>query len=763
MKKMKVSENEIRNIMQKYYGFDNFKGPQLQIISDILSGNDVLSVLGTGAGKSMCYQLPAIYLAAKNKITVVIEPVLALMNNQCDELNYYLSKGGASFRAITINSQTSDEELDDFWKKQDVYRIIYVSPEKFTNPKFMIKENDIGMIVVDEAHCVSLWGHDFRISYSKIGAVIHKRYKSRPIVSAFTATATGHVIGDIVSLLDLRIDTDNQKHIYKDRIIRDNLKLITYEIWFLIMHYCPDLVKEMLDIYHKSQAVEIKSELIEALSHKAKCRFIKKYIMTKQDALGIIYCNTKSEVRQVCAYLSSESINIDCAAYYGVSDTADPEDIENSETIRQQNAETMNRFYDDEGLSCVVATTAFGMGIDKSRGRDVTYIINYGIPRSIESFYQEIGRAGRHSEFVCDCILLYDSNDARQLKSWLDYNPEYTIISSEYKLAVDRIEKMEEYAQLTSCEERNSFIEKYFESYTPAVDMTKLTKSIYLNRSKIGWYLLKPKNLSASNKKMPDMFDIMMLDAVNTHIINDMDGLTYLDILRTLSGKDYFDSKSPLNKAVEEGLEKMRKMTFHYDTGDTDQEIRLISFEIKTRKRGKIIDNINETVPSAYFDERAIYYKMPSAYLGLPTDEQRKKYRDKDSDLLPMPQTKEGLMIKYYLLSKITYARYLWMSYVKDEVYRRKLINTSINLSKMLHELGVEFPETRKGDLAKKKRLFVYIRDYLESLKDYRYIEGYVFGKTKRCTRNTLFLYEKDEDNRLNEYNTVRIGYRNKH
>lgn len=109
----------------------------------------------------------------------------------------------------------------------------------------------------------------------------------------------------------------------------------------------------------------------------------------------------------------------------------------------------------------------------------------------------------------------------------------------------------------------------------------------------------------------------------------------------------------------------MRKMTFHYDTGNTDQEMRLISFKLKSRKRGKIIDNINETMPSAYFDERAIYYKMPSAYLGLPTDEQRKKYRDKDSDLLPMPQTKEGLMIKYYLLSKITYARYLWMSYVK--------------------------------------------------------------------------------------------------
>lgn len=765
MKKMKVSENEIRNIMQKYYGFDNFKGPQLQIISDILSGNDVLAVLGTGAGKSMCYQLPAIYLAEKNKTTIVIEPVLALMNNQCDELNYYLNKGGASFKAITINSQTTDEEVNGFRKKQDVYRIIYVSPEKFTNPKFgnMIKENDVEMIVVDEAHCVSLWGHDFRISYSKIGAVIRKRYKSRPIVSAFTATATGHVIGDIARLLDLRVNTDDQKHIYKDRIIRDNLNLITYEIWGLIMRYCPDLVKERLDIYHKSQAVEIKSELKEALSHKAKCRFIKKYILAKQDALGIIYCNTKSEVRQVCKYLSDESINIDCAPYYGVSDTADPEDVENSaENRRQQNAETMNRFYDDEGLSCVVATTAFGMGIDKSRGRDVTYIINYGIPRSIESFYQEIGRAGRHSEFICDCILLYDSNDARQLKTLLKYNPEYTKISSEYNLAVDRIEKMEEYAQLTSCEDRNSFIERYFESYTPAVDMTKFTKSIYLNRSKLGWYLLKPENLSVSNSKMPDLFDVMVLDAVNAHIINDASDLTYLEILRTLSGKDYFDSKSPLNKAVEESLEKMKRMAINYKTGDTDQKIQLISFEIRSRKRGKIIDKINETVPSAYFDERAIYYKMPVAYLGLPVKIKKKTEEKKEGkDLLSMPQTKEGLMIKYYLLSKITYARYLYMSYVKDERYveGRRLTRSNINLSNMLHELGVCFPNTPKGDMAKKKRLFIYIRDYLQSLKDNEYIGGFVFDKTKRCTRNTLFLYEKDENNSLHEYNTVRIGF----
>ena len=776
MRRKKVSENEIRNLMQKYYGFDDFKGPQLQIISDILSGNDVLAVLGTGAGKSLCYQLPAIYLAAKGKTTIVIEPVLALMNNQCDELNYYLNKGGASFKAITINSQTSDGELGDFRREQDVYRIIYVSPEKFTNPKFgeMIKENDIGMIVVDEAHCTSLWGHDFRIAYSKIGTVIRKRYRSRPIVSAFTATATGHVIGDIVRLLDLRIDTGDQKQIYKDRIIRDNLNLITYERWYLINRYCRDLVKKRLDYYQKSHTEELNSKQIKALlddySDPAKRRFIKKYILTKQDALGIIYCNTKYEVKQLCKYLSRKSVNIDCAAYYGVSDIADPEDIENSEIIRQQNAETMNRFYNDEKLSCVVATTAFGMGIDKSRGRDVTYIINYGIPRSVESFYQEIGRAGRHSDLVCDCILLYDTNDAEGLKSWLKYNPDYTQDSSEYKVAVDRIKKMKEYAQLTSLEERNSFIEDYFGSYTPPrdVDMTKPTKYIYLNRSKLGWYLIKPENISISNNKMPDLFDIMVLDAVNAHIINDGSDLTYLEILRTLSGKDYFDPKSPLNKAVEESLEKLKNMTIHYDNG----EIQLISFEIKPRRRGQIIDNINETVPSAYFDERAIYYKMPAAYLGLPVKIKKKTNEEKEGneekageDLSSIPQTKEGLMIKYYILSKITYARYLYMSYVKDDRYDggRRLIRSNINLSNMLHELGVCFPNTPKGDMAKKKRLFIYIRDYLESLKDKEYIADFVFDKTKRCARNTLFLYEKDENNDLHEYNTVRIGFKNRY
>ena len=725
MKKRKVSEKEIRKLLDRYYGFNDFKEPQLQIITDILSGNDVLAILGTGAGKSLCYQLPAIYMAEENKTTIVIEPVLSLMNNQCYELNHYLKKSGASFSAITINSQTSDEVLNDFRKNQAKYRIIYVSPEKFASVSFhdMVK-TDVSMIVVDEAHCVSLWGHDFRISYSKIGSVIRKRFKPRPVISAFTATATPHVIGDIVSLLGLKIDTKNQEHIFKGGIIRDNLKLITYEKSFL---------------------------------QNDQPQFIKDYVSSKRDALGIIYCNTKSEVKQVCKDLSNMPLSIDCAAYYGVSDPADSGDNDNSKTIIQQNTKTMHRFYHDDQLSCVVATTAFGMGIDKSRGRDVTYVINYGLPRSIESFFQEIGRAGRHTEEVCDCILLYDPNDVGRLKSWLYSDPNYIITSSEYKLAVDRIEKMEEYAKLTSCEERNAFIEKYFESYSPDIDMSKATKSIYLNRSKLGWHLIEPENLS--NDKMPDQFDVMVLDAINSHIINGASGFTYLDILRTLSGKDYFDSKSPLQDAVRESLERLKSITITDLPGDAGHEIQLLrndSLIVSPGKRGQILF-YNENRPSEYFDESVIHYKMPSEYLGLPTAEQRENKK-----LLPMPQTKEGLMIKYHLLSRITYARFLYMSDIRDEHNKRILINPSINISDMLHILGISFPDTSKGALAKKKRLFVYIRDYLEALKDYRFIEGYIFGKTKRCTKNTLFLCEQGGDNKTLEFNTVKIVYRNK-
>lgn len=730
MTKKKPSENEIRALLKRYFSFDEFKEPQQHIISDIMSGRDVLAVLGTGAGKSLCYQLPAIHWASQNKTTVVIEPVLALMNNQCHELNAHLERSNAPFKAVTINSQTTQEELADFGKNRDKYKIIYVSPEKFSSTSFgeTVLKDDLAMIVVDEAHCVSLWGHDFRTSYSKIGAVIKKRFNNkRPVIAAFTATATVHVKKDIVELLGLKVDADSGEHIYKGRIIRDNLNLITHK---------------------KSSAY--------------KFRFIKKYVESKQDELGIIYCNTKSEVRQIRAYLSSEAVGIDCATYFGVSDDADPENLENSEAIRKQNAETMERFYNDEKLSCVVATTAFGMGIDKSKGRDVTYVINFSIPRSPESFYQETGRAGRHTDRLCDCILLYDKEDVKMLKSWVESNPEYIVTGSEYKLALDRINKMEEYAKLGSRDERNAFLEVYFDSYIPPFDSIEATKKIYLNRSKLGWYLIKPENLK--DEEMPDEFDVMVLDAINSHIIDDVSGFTYLDILRTLSGKDYFDSKSPLQDEVIEAIEKFKKITVTLDD-DKNSKVHLTdknTFRVSARKRGVIL-NYNENSPSPYFDERAIYYRMPSAYLGLPDEEQRKKYRKKGKDIKPMPQTKEGLMIKYYLLSKITYARFLNMNYVRDESYGRKLINPGINLSNMLYELGVSFPNTPKGDLEKKKRLFEYTRDYLEALKDYKYIEGYTFGKTKRCPKNTLFLIEKAGNKGYNEYNTVSIDYKRKY
>ena len=762
MRKRKVSEKKIEKIkamlLKEYYGFDSFKDHQSEIITDILSGNDILAVLGTAAGKSLCYQLPAIYMATKKLITIVIEPVLALMDNQCKELNNNL-KGKVSFEAIAINSQTSKDDLkkfqDDILHGLNKYRIIYVSPERFakysfykmfepeseSEPEPKSEPIKVGMIVVDEAHCVSLWGHDFRIAYSKIGAVIRKRYKPRPIVTAFTATATKHVMEDIIRLLDLKNikiqktekKTDDQEHIYKGEIIRDNLVLKTKKIKGFRFH---------------------DKKLVE-------------YIIEKKNELGIIYCNTRDDVDRLCKYISRNPANIKCKGYTGNSNSEYPKETEESKMIKERNAKTLESFYNDEDLSCVVATTAFGMGIDKPNGRDVTYIIIYGLPRSIESFYQEIGRAGRHSNTKCDCILIYDPNDAKMLRSELDGNPDYTSESKEYKLAIDRIKKMEEYAKLTSREEckafikRKAFIKEYFESYTPPVDMTEFAKNIYLNRSTLGWELIKSNNLSVSNEEMPDQFDIMVLDAINTHMIYDASDLTYLEILRILSGKHYFDSKSPLQKTVEESLEKLVKMTVVLDKKNNDSKRLLINNKTAKCRRGKIIKNINKNGYLDYFDENAYFIKMPAACLGLPVAKKKK-------------QSKERLMIKYYLLSKITYVRYKYYKFMRSQDRKERKafrINKSINLDVMLHDLGIfpdaqnklliskEDPYAKKKEQSKKERLFEYIRDYLEALKDYGFIKGFEFGKSKRCKYKN-YLYEIDNNKKLNEYNTVKIEYK---
>lgn len=709
MKKQKFTEKQILEFLVEYFHFEGFREHQLDIIKAILDGKDTLSVLGTGFGKSLCYQLPALVMAENGYSTIIIEPIISLMTDQCNRINKYLSNAKIQAKAIALHSQSDGEAIKTFKEHPENYKIIFISPEGFTSPlaKDLFVDREVSFIVIDEAHCVSLWGHDFRPTYSMIRTTIDTYCKVAPIIAAFTATATVHVIKDIIKLLRLNISIDNKdNNLFVGKMIRDNLNLLT--------HRC---------------------------SETKKPEYIYKYVLEHKEELGIIYCNTKKNVRDLYDYLSSKGII--CGKYYGIS--KDEAEEKASLSQRKENATTLSKFFHDESkLSCVIATSAFGMGIDKPNGRDVTYVIHYSLPRSIENYYQEVGRAGRHDDSVANCILLYSETDLFLLKAWINANPEYTADSTEYLLAMDRVNMMIEYTHLKTVQERNQFIDDYFRKYEPTIKQVDPTAYIYLNRSAYGWFLIKNKNLR--NETMPDFFDVMVLDALSSFVLSGKYNITYLDILRLLSGKDYFDSKSPLKKEVIETIDNLinREIVFPFEE---DKESHFLlkedTFEKVMIKNGVSL-KFNQNASSFYFNQASRYYKMATPLLALPNKEQQNQL-----DLLPMPQTKEGLMIKYYILSKIHYCRFMYLN--------GKKINWSINLSDMMYDLKISFPATVKGKLAKEKRLMRYIEDYLKALVDCKYIKTYKFDNTKRAYAKTIFL----QDASGKKYNRVNVIYFN--
>ncbi|MCR4694414.1 MAG: RecQ family ATP-dependent DNA helicase [Pseudobutyrivibrio sp.] len=714
MKLGKYSDNQILELLEHHFELDSFRDHQLDIIKAILAGDDTLSILQTGSGKSLCYQLPALVMAENGYSTIIIEPIISLMTDQCHRINHYLTRAHIPARAIAIHSQSDGRSIEAFFENPNYYKVIFISPEGFTSQlaKDLFANRQVSLIVIDEAHCVSLWGHDFRPTYSMIRPTIDTYCHDRPIIAAFTATATNYVVKDIINLLNLHISIDgNKSTLFKGEMIRDNLNLLT--------HRC---------------------------SEERKPEYIYEYVLNHRDELGIIYCNTKQNVRDLYKYLNAKGIV--CGKYYGVSKEGGQE--KDTTSLRRSNIATLAKFFDDNsGLSCVIATSAFGMGIDKPTGRDVTYILHYSLPRSMENYYQEVGRAGRHGDNVANCILLYNKRDffllKAWIKAWINANPEYTTESVEYQLAMDRVDKMIEYAGLRTAQERNEFIDNYFKNYEPAITQVDPTKYVYLNRSIYGNFLLKAKNLR--DETLPDFFDVMVLDALSSFVLSGKYDISYLDILRLLSGRDYFDSKSPLKKEVIRTVDKLVNKEININPDDPSKSQKLLeegTFEKRRVKNGVTL-RYNQDSSVFYFYRQNHNYKMPSSLLGLPNKEQANRL-----DLAPVPQTKEGLMIKYYLLSKITYCRHLYLTGQK--------INWSINLSDMVLNLKIEFPESEKGKIAKEKRLMRYIEDYLKALVDCKYIKTYRFATTKHSNSKTVFLHSGTTGQQYNRVNIIYHG-----
>lgn len=337
-----IQSKTVTQYLSQYFGFESFRPGQQQVIESILQGNQTVAIFPTGSGKSLCYQLPALIFPG---ITIVISPLISLMKDQVDQL----SERGIP--CTFISSIISEKEINNRIQKmkQGKYKIVYIAPERFYSEQFIdaLKGINISFIAVDEAHCISQWGHNFRPAYLKIKDFIEKT--GNPVVAAFTATASRRVQQDIVRLLNL-----NNHKMFVGSFDRPNLEF-----------------------------------RIERPRNKQM--YIFKYIRKNAGKPGIIYAATRKQVEELYQLLYNNGISV--GMYHA--------------GLSSEDRNLVQEAFSQGKISVMVATNAFGMGIDKS---DIRYIIHYNMPRSIEYYYQEVGRAGRDGK-LASCILLYSESD----------------------------------------------------------------------------------------------------------------------------------------------------------------------------------------------------------------------------------------------------------------------------------------------------------------------------------------------------------------
>lgn len=384
-------------VLKEAFGYDAFRDGQEPIIDGILSRRDVLAVMPTGAGKSVCYQVPALLFPG---VTLVISPLISLMKDQVSSLE----KSGIP--AAYINSSLDQERFVATLRgiRSGKYKLIYIAPERLTVPAFveMCCSIDVAFVAVDEAHCISQWGHDFRPDYMRIAGFL-AQLPQRPVVGAFTATATPRVRSDI----------------------RENLQLVSpLEI---------TLTFNRPNLYFAVKSV------------KDREAYLRKLIRDRKDQSGIVYCATRKTVETICRMLND--FNIPAGMYHaGLS----PE---------KRNQSQEDFLYDR--VPVMVATNAFGMGIDKS---NVSYVIHYNMPKTLEAYYQEAGRAGRDGE-PADCVLLYSGQDVHTQKWFIEHsepNPALTEAQQEEVRERDyaRLARMAGYCSTSGC--LREYILNYF-------------------------------------------------------------------------------------------------------------------------------------------------------------------------------------------------------------------------------------------------------------------------------------------------------------
>lgn len=474
---------DIYKVLSTYFGYDEFKPGQKDLVLGVLNGRDVLGIMPTGGGKSLCYQLPAMLM---DGITLVVSPLISLMKDQVDSLDEIGIPG------TFINSTLEDNDLN--YRLQEIregkYKIIYVAPERLNTFAFinLIRDVKISMVAIDEAHCISQWGHDFRPSYTEIPNFIGK-FPQRPILAAYTATATRLVVDEIKDLLGLRAPVES-----------------------IIGFDRPNLLYKVVKVSNKLS-------------------YVNDYLKNNfQEDSGIIYCATRKTVESVTEKLNQ--LGYSAVSYHGGM---------TSET-RQKNQDDfiLNK------VKIIVATNAFGMGIDKP---DVRFVIHYNMPQNMEAYYQEAGRAGRDGE-PSHCSLLYSPSDIVKQKLLIQNS---TFSEQRENILYENLQYLVDYCNTNDC--LRSMILKYFgedslgskcdncgnclddsEMVDISLEAQKILSCIYRVKERFGVSVIIQVLRGSKNKRVLEFG----LDSVSTYgIMKEYSENTLREIIMTLISMGY--------------------------------------------------------------------------------------------------------------------------------------------------------------------------------------------------------------------------------
>lgn len=450
------------DLLKKHFGYESFREGQEAIINNIMETNDVLAIMPTGGGKSLCYQLPSLL---NEGVTIVISPLIALMKDQVDGL---VEVGiPATYLNSSLSAAESNERIREILDGQ--HQLIYVAPERLLSDSFyeLSQRVNISLVAVDEAHCISQWGHDFRPSYRNIPRFIN-RLENRPVVAAFTATATEHVIKEIKDILEL-----NNPYSLVTGFDRENL-------------------------------------FYKVVKPTDKYKYLKDFLTNDfTEGSGVIYCSTRKTVESLSKKLSGHGFSV--GAYHGGMDSDIRNDIQEAFML--------------DNIKIIVATNAFGMGIDKP---DVRFVIHYNMPKNMEAYYQEAGRAGRDGK-KSDCILMYSPSDIVKQKLMINQNAEH----DRMQLQLGNLQILVNYCHTNDC--LRAEIIHYFGETTATdncgscgnclndsefVDMSlesqKILSCIYRTNQRYGVNIIIQVLRGSKNKKILDW----QLDKVSTYGIS---------------------------------------------------------------------------------------------------------------------------------------------------------------------------------------------------------------------------------------------------